>query len=70
MDRQPHVDGHRSQGGPNPRVVVVLVPAVEGGLTVAYETADGTQTRAARLLGLNRDTFRYRATRYGVKEQR
>ncbi len=34
----------------------------------AYEAADGNQTRAARLLGLNRDKFRYRLKQYGIKE--
>lgn len=34
----------------------------------AYETADGNQTRAARLLGLNRDKFRYRMKLYGIKD--
>ena len=28
--------------------------------------ADGNQTRAARLLGLNRDKFRYRLKQYGI----
>jgi two-component system response regulator AtoC len=35
----------------------------------AYEAADGNQTRAARLLGLNRDKFRYRLKQYGIKDQ-
>jgi len=35
----------------------------------AYEAADGNQTRAARLLGLNRDKFRYRMKLYGIKDQ-
>jgi len=34
----------------------------------AYEMADGNQTRAARLLGLNRDKFRYRLKQYRSKE--
>jgi len=35
----------------------------------AYEAAGGNQTDAARLLGLNRDKFRYRLKQYGIKEQ-
>ncbi len=35
----------------------------------AYESADGNQTRAARLLGLNRDKFRYRMKQYGIKDK-
>ncbi|MCB1182036.1 sigma-54-dependent Fis family transcriptional regulator [bacterium] len=35
----------------------------------AYDAADGNQSRAARLLGLNRDKFRYRLKQYGLKEQ-
>ena len=33
----------------------------------AFEAADGNQTEAARLLGLNRDKFRYRLKQYGIK---
>ncbi len=35
----------------------------------AYVAADGNQSRAARLLGLNRDKFRYRLKQYGIKDQ-
>jgi two-component system response regulator AtoC len=34
----------------------------------ALARADGNQTRAAALLGLNRDKFRYRMKQYGLKE--
>lgn len=34
----------------------------------AYLTARGNQSKAARLLGLNRDKFRYRMKLYGIKE--
>ncbi|MCK9996189.1 MAG: sigma-54-dependent Fis family transcriptional regulator, partial [Candidatus Krumholzibacteria bacterium] len=33
----------------------------------AFQMADGNQTEAARLLGLNRDKFRYRLKQYGIK---
>jgi two-component system response regulator AtoC len=33
----------------------------------AFEAAEGNQTEAARLLGLNRDKFRYRLKQYGIK---
>ncbi len=33
----------------------------------AFEMAGGNQTEAARLLGLNRDKFRYRLKQYGIK---
>jgi len=33
----------------------------------AFEAAKGNQTEAARLLGLNRDKFRYRLKQYGIK---
>jgi DNA-binding NtrC family response regulator len=35
----------------------------------AFNTAGGNQTEAARLLGLNRDKFRYRLKQYGIKEK-
>ncbi len=35
----------------------------------AFVAAAGNQTRAARLLGLNRDKFRYRLKQYGIKEE-
>jgi DNA-binding NtrC family response regulator len=35
----------------------------------AYDAAGGNQTRAAGLLGLNRDKFRYRMKQYGRKDQ-
>ncbi len=35
----------------------------------AYESAKGNQTEAARLLGLNRDKFRYRLKQYGIREK-
>ncbi len=35
----------------------------------AYDAAGGNQTRAAALLGLNRDKFRYRLKQYGIKEK-
>ncbi len=48
----------------------VLVHQLEAALVrKAYEAADGNQTRAARLLGLNRDKFRYRMKQYGIKDQ-
>lgn len=34
----------------------------------AYSMADGNQTEAARLLGLNRDKLRYRLKQYDIKE--
>jgi len=34
----------------------------------AFQTTGGNQTEAARLLGLNRDKFRYRLKQYGIKE--
>ena len=51
----------------------VDLEALVGGLerrlvAAALETADGNQTRAARLLGLNRDKFRYRLKQYGIGE--
>ena len=46
-----------------------LVHEFEGALVrKAFEAADGNQTKAARLLGLNRDKFRYRLKQYGIKE--
>ncbi len=46
-----------------------LVAAFETALVrKAYEAAHGNQTRAATLLGLNRDKFRYRLKQYGIKE--
>lgn len=33
----------------------------------AFQTSGGNQTEAARLLGLNRDKFRYRLKQYGIK---
>ena len=33
------------------------------------EAADGNQSLAARLLGLNRDKFRYRLRAYGIKPE-
>ncbi|MFT5232340.1 MAG: DNA-binding NtrC family response regulator [Candidatus Krumholzibacteriia bacterium] len=46
-----------------------LVEAFEAALMrKAYEAANGNQTRAAGLLGLNRDKFRYRLKQYGIKE--
>jgi two-component system, NtrC family, response regulator AtoC len=35
-------------------------------LSMALERADGNQTRAARLLGISRDTLRYRLEKYGL----
>ncbi len=35
----------------------------------AYIASGGNQSRAARLLGLNRDKFRYRLKQYGIKEK-
>jgi len=35
----------------------------------AYAAAGGNQTRAAQLLGLNRDKFRYRLKQYGIKDE-
>jgi two-component system response regulator AtoC len=35
----------------------------------AFETAGGNQSQAARLLGLNRDKFRYRFKQYGLDEE-
>jgi DNA-binding NtrC family response regulator len=47
-----------------------LVQAFEAELVrKAYAAADGNQTRAAGLLGLNRDKFRYRMKLYGLKER-
>lgn len=47
-----------------------LVQAFEEALVrKAFETADGNQSRAARLLGLNRDKFRYRFKQYGLGEE-
>ncbi len=34
----------------------------------AFQASGGNQTEAARLLGLNRDKFRYRLKQYGIKE--
>jgi two-component system, NtrC family, response regulator AtoC len=34
----------------------------------AFTAAQGNQSQAARLLGLNRDKFRYRLKQYGIKE--
>ena len=46
-----------------------MVQAFESALVrKAFEAADGNQTRAARLLGLNRDKFRYRLKQYDIKE--
>jgi len=47
--------------------------ALIGGLerrlvTDALERAGGNQSKAARLLGLNRDKFRYRMKSYGIGE--
>jgi DNA-binding NtrC family response regulator len=47
-----------------------LVQAFEEALVrKAFETAAGNQSRAARLLGLNRDKFRYRFKQYGLGEE-
>jgi two-component system, NtrC family, response regulator AtoC len=35
----------------------------------AFDASGGNQSRAARLLGLNRDKFRYRLKQYGIKEK-
>jgi DNA-binding protein Fis len=35
----------------------------------ALEKADGVQTRAAQLLGINFRSFRYRARKYGLDRQ-
>ncbi len=46
-----------------------LVGAFESALVrLALDTARGNQSRAARLLQLNRDKFRYRVKQYGAKE--
>ncbi len=46
-----------------------LVGEIEEALVrEAYRTSDGNQSEAARLLGLNRDKFRYRFKQYGIKE--
>ena len=46
-----------------------LVGAFEATLVrQALDTAEGNQSRAARLLQLNRDKFRYRLKQYGAKE--
>ncbi|MCP4571271.1 MAG: sigma-54-dependent Fis family transcriptional regulator [bacterium] len=46
-----------------------LVTALESTLVRrALDTAEGNQSRAARLLQLNRDKFRYRLKQYGAKE--
>ena len=43
--------------------------AVERALLVAaLERAAGNQTKAARLLGVSRDTLRYRIEKYGLGE--
>jgi len=47
-----------------------LVQAFEEALVrKAYHAAGGNQSGAARLLGLNRDKFRYRFKQYGLKEE-
>lgn len=35
----------------------------------AFDATGGNQSRAAKLLGLNRDKFRYRLKQYGIKEK-
>jgi DNA-binding NtrC family response regulator len=46
-----------------------LVGEIEESLVrLAFDTAAGNQTEAARLLGLNRDKLRYRLKQYGIKE--
>jgi len=46
-----------------------LVAAFETAMVrKAYDAAHGNQTRAAGMLGLNRDKFRYRLKQYGIKE--
>ncbi len=47
-----------------------LVSELENALVQkAYDSARGNQSKAARLLGLNRDKFRYRLKQYGIKEK-
>ncbi|MGH7452143.1 MAG: helix-turn-helix domain-containing protein [bacterium] len=36
-------------------------------LTQALQLAQGNKTRAAALLGLSRDTFRYRLEKFGIE---
>ncbi len=36
----------------------------------AFQAAGGNQTRGARMLGLNRDKFRYRLKQYGIMEDK
>jgi DNA-binding NtrC family response regulator len=35
-------------------------------LTQALQLAEGNRTKAAKLLGLSRDTFRYRVEKFGI----
>ena len=57
---------------PLPREGIVLEDMVaeleEALVRKALNMTDGNQTKAAALLGLNRDKFRYRLKQYGVKE--
>ncbi|MFO7609191.1 MAG: sigma-54 dependent transcriptional regulator [Candidatus Krumholzibacteriia bacterium] len=47
-----------------------LVAGLERHLVAeALELADGNRSRAARLLGLNRDKFRYRLRQYGLEKE-
>jgi len=46
-----------------------LVAELEGALVQkAFDAANGNQSMAARMLGLNRDKLRYRLKQYGIKE--
>lgn len=48
-----------------------MVQELEKALVLkAYHAAHGNQSKAARLLGLNRDKFRYRMKLFGIKEER
>jgi len=44
-----------------------LAEVERGMLVTALERCGGNQTRAAKLLGISRDTLRYRVKKYGLK---
>ena len=52
-------------------IIEEVVGGLEGALVRrALAQAEGNQTKAARLLGLNRDKFRYRLKQYGIKDRK
>ena len=60
-------DGSKAQAFALPAEGIRLEDVERSLLEQALASADGNRTKAARLLGLSRDTFRYRLEKFGIE---